>query len=137
MTANSTEMTAPKSQPGAAHSLSVPSHISPDGGELLDWAARFSTALHRQARIVELNAEIAKVRCGDCSHWMKSRECPRERNVNGWNHGPSCEDLPCQLFIEDSLSTKLREEWRAERGALRAAALAAVSGTPQESAQAK
>ena len=27
--------------------------------------------------------------CGDCSHWMKSSECPREHNVKGMSRGPS------------------------------------------------
>lgn len=38
------------------------------------------------------------MRCGECDKWMKSRECPRERNVNGWYRGPSCDDAPCNQF---------------------------------------
>jgi hypothetical protein len=103
--------------------LRLPAQVSSDGREVWDWAARFSQAVHRQARIAELGAQIRKVTCGDCSRWMKSRECPRERNVNGWNRGPSCEDVPCGIFSEDGRSTRLRDEWRAELAALRAAAM--------------
>lgn len=109
-------------------SLELPAQVSPDGHEIWDWAARFGNALHRQARIAELNAQIRKVRCGDCAHWMKSRVCPRERNVNGWNRGPSCEDMPCGIFSEDPQSAKLRDERRAELAVLRAAAEAQVRG---------
>lgn len=37
-------------------------------------------------------------RCGDCSHWMKSRECPRERNADGMSRGPSCGAIVCDQF---------------------------------------
>jgi hypothetical protein len=37
-------------------------------------------------------------KCGDCDKWMKSRECPRERNVNGMSRGPSCNDYQCDAF---------------------------------------
>ena len=37
-------------------------------------------------------------KCGDCSFWMKSSECPQERNVNGWNKGPSMNGTPCEKF---------------------------------------
>ncbi len=37
-------------------------------------------------------------RCGSCKDWMKSKICPRERNVNGWNKGPHMNDTPCDQF---------------------------------------
>lgn len=37
-------------------------------------------------------------RCGDCFFWMKSSLCPEERNVNGWNKGPSMSGIPCAKF---------------------------------------
>ncbi|POA52102.1 MULTISPECIES: hypothetical protein [unclassified Pseudomonas] len=40
----------------------------------------------------------AKPRCGNCDHWMKSRECPAEKNVNGMSRGPSCEGIACSQF---------------------------------------
>ena len=39
-------------------------------------------------------------RCGDCDFWMKSSLCPEERNVNGWNKGPSMNGIPCSKFQE-------------------------------------
>lgn len=38
--------------------------------------------------------------CGDCDHWMKSSKCPREKNINGWNHGPSMNGTICDQFQE-------------------------------------
>lgn len=36
--------------------------------------------------------------CMDCNNWMKSKLCPREINVNGWNKGPSSDDIICNKF---------------------------------------
>ena len=36
--------------------------------------------------------------CGDCSKWMISSQCPQERNINGWNHGPSMSGPICAEF---------------------------------------
>lgn len=36
--------------------------------------------------------------CGGCYWWMKSRDCPREHNVNGMTRGPSADALPCAKF---------------------------------------
>lgn len=44
-------------------------------------------------------------RCGDCSFWMKSSDCPEERNVNGWNKGPSMNGIPCVKF-QDTASPR-------------------------------
>lgn len=40
----------------------------------------------------------ARPKCGNCHFWMKSRECPAEKNVNGQSRGPSCEGIACQKF---------------------------------------
>ena len=37
-------------------------------------------------------------RCGDCYLWMKSGQCPQERNVGGWNKGPSMNGSICERF---------------------------------------
>jgi hypothetical protein len=37
-------------------------------------------------------------RCGNCIHWMKSRSCPRENNIDGMSRGPSCDDPVCSKF---------------------------------------
>lgn len=41
-------------------------------------------------RVAQARACIAR-RCGSCEHWMKSRSCPAERNVNGYSRGPSAQ----------------------------------------------
>ena len=50
----------------------------------------------REALTKALTANLP--RCGDCDKWMKSRECPRERNVKGMSRGPSCHDFTCDQF---------------------------------------
>lgn len=47
-------------------------------------------------------------RCGECSKWMKSRECPREKNVNGWTRGPSSGDVTCDSFVAKDAATAER-----------------------------
>lgn len=61
-------------------------------------------AFHELSRISQKADEARRLRraaerrCGGCVDWMKSRECPREKNVNGWSRGPSCNDNPCSKF---------------------------------------
>lgn len=52
---------------------------------------------------------LRQIHCGDCSHWMKSSQCPKERNVNGRNRGPSCEDRICEKFEHDKLKATQTE----------------------------
>ena len=47
-------------------------------------------------------------RCGDCSHWMKSSECPREHNVKGMSRGPSCDGMACDKFSPKNAETAVR-----------------------------
>lgn len=92
----------------------LPATISPNGKEVWDWAAKFSEHVHRQDKIHKLKAEIAApLRCGDCYWWMKSRDCPREVNVNGRYRGPSAGDTPCAKMQETKQSIDLRDERRA------------------------
>lgn len=49
--------------------------------------------------------------CGNCFYWMKSRMCPRERNVKGMTRGPSCSGLPCKKFArEEHLERLIKEQ---------------------------
>lgn len=98
---------------------SLPREISPDGREIWDWAARFSEATHRAARISELTTDIVNIagRCGSCRMWM-TRQCPKERNVSGRNHGPSMNAPKCPRFEMKASSEELRRQWIAEREAL-------------------
>jgi hypothetical protein len=81
---------------------SLPAEISADGSEIWDWAARLSKATQLAHDIRETQAKIRKLSttCGDCDNWMKSSECPAEKNVNGRNHGPSCNAPKCSQFKE-------------------------------------
>lgn len=98
----------------------LPSHTSNDGREIWDWAHRLSEHTHRLHKMRELRADISKIgsRCGDCNKWMKSRECPREKNVNGRNRGPSCNDFKCSQFVEEHHATKRRAELEADLAAV-------------------
>ncbi len=51
-------------------------------------------------------------RCGSCCHWMKSRSCPQEHNVNGQSRGPSCEGIPCGQFTPTAAYLEDVERYR-------------------------
>ena len=53
-------------------------------------------------------------RCGECHWWMKSRDCPREHNVNGISRGPSCDDATCDKFRPKDAATAaaIAERWK-------------------------
>jgi hypothetical protein len=74
----------------------------------------------------EADERNARPSCGNCRHWMKSRECPRERNVNGYSRGPSSGEPPCGKFTENARVQGLRDR-AAEFRAKAAAELAAAS----------
>lgn len=75
-------------------------------------------AVQRAEKVRELTAAIAKVRCGDCDKWMKSRQCPREHNVRGQSRGPSCEGMPCGQFVETVTARDRRQANRDKLAAL-------------------
>lgn len=66
--------------------------------EALRYAREHNTALYWALSDALIAKYAPKHRCGDCHKWMKSRECPRERNVNGMSRGPSGGDMPCDKF---------------------------------------
>lgn len=99
----------------------LPQHVSSDGREIWDWAAKFSAHVHRQDEIARLNRDIAAIgtKCGDCWHWMKSGSCPREtRNSAGRRVGPSMNGPKCSKFEEEPWQTKRRDELKAKVAAL-------------------
>ena len=62
-------------------------------------------ALSALARLRDMVAYARKAetkRCGACDYWMKSRDCPREHNVNGYSRGPSMDAHPCQKWKANS-----------------------------------
>lgn len=61
-------------------------------------------------------------RCGNCEHWMKSRTCPREHNVDGMTRGPSCNALPCPQHAMTPSTIRVH----AEKVAANEAAIAAL-----------
>lgn len=58
-------------------------------------------ATKAQVHIDERNRLLheARPKCGNCRFWM-TRKCPKEKNVNGRNRGPSMNGLSCRLFEE-------------------------------------
>lgn len=94
----------------------LPKHVSSDGREIWDWAAKLSEHTQRLHQMRLLRQDIAEIGqgCGCCDKWMKSRECPRERNVNGRNHGPSMKGRVCSQYVEKPSSTARREELKAK-----------------------
>jgi hypothetical protein len=53
---------------------------------------------------------IGRPECGNCFFWMKSRECPRERNVAGASRGPSSLDRACDKFRIEKRIVDLKAE---------------------------
>jgi len=89
--------------------------MSTEADAVFGCAHRFSEHVHRVAERRETWANLqACKRCGACAHWMKSRDCPREKNVNGQTRGPSSRDIPCGKFEESASATKHREGLQAK-----------------------
>lgn len=91
----------------------LPSQVSKDGSEIWDWADDFSSWVHKQDKIARLEADIRDLsarRCGSCRDWMKSRQCPREKNVDGVSKGPSMSAPACQQFARKVATQSLIDE---------------------------
>lgn len=55
---------------------------------ILDWDTRNQLArMTREAHALVRDSK--EPTCGKCEWWMKSSDCPQERNVNGYSRGPS------------------------------------------------
>ncbi|CDX26739.1 hypothetical protein MPL3356_60527 [Mesorhizobium plurifarium] len=87
-----------------------PKHILSSGSEIWDWAAKLSAYEQHIDKIRRLRVQLAECGryCGACDKWMKSRECPKERNVNGYSRGPSMKDFKCNQFVESASAQKHR-----------------------------
>lgn len=69
---------------------------------LFDSLIDFDEAQQKQRARLEHIAELRRrlqPRCGNCDKWMKSSECPREKNVNGYSRGPSMSEWPCPQYV--------------------------------------
>jgi hypothetical protein len=64
---------------------------------IVEAGAKAAAEDERQREIERLRQNAAR-NCGHCARWM-TRQCPRERNVNGRNSGPSCASVPCEQFV--------------------------------------
>ncbi len=67
---------------------------------------RISKIAHLKDKVMEARFS-ARLRCGVCYFWMKSRDCPRERNVDGMSRGPSCEAPICGKFQQTNSSLEI------------------------------
>ena len=98
----------------------LPDNVSSDGREIWDWAAKFASHVHRMDEIDRLKREVGAIgrSCGDCDRWMKSRDCPQERNERGRRSGPSMNAPRCGRFLEDRSAAKRRAELTAKLAVL-------------------
>ena len=86
---------------------------------IFDAANAASDALHRAARIAELERLVRLRECGDCALWMTPR-CPREKpQPIGRSRGPSCGEVPCSIWVEKSWCAETRAKRQAELDALK------------------
>lgn len=63
---------------------------------------------------IQIAKDTDRKECGHCDLWMKSSLCPRERNVNGRNKGPSISEIACDKFTLTSWVKDLKEKRIAE-----------------------
>lgn len=50
---------------------------------------------------------LKRKRCGSCDNWMKSSNCPKEKpTMSGYNEGPNCNTIACNIFV--------RKKWNAD-----------------------
>ena len=80
---------------------------------LIDGLAKLGKGALLRDKVYELTTEINTFTCGDCSYWMTS-SCPLEKNVNGYNRGPSMNDPICDIFCEKVWCKNLRKERKRE-----------------------
>lgn len=70
------------------------SDLRRDFHNMIEAMGRVSLLAHLRDKVIEAQ-QTDRSRCGNCFFWMKSRECPREHNVNGYMRGPSSGDPAC------------------------------------------
>jgi hypothetical protein len=84
---------------------------------IMDWDVKNQ----KLRQIKELDRDLLKEKigsCGGCYFWMKSNDCPRERNINGWNKGPSMSDIKCDKFQRSPSSIKYISDAEKKRSKL-------------------
>ena len=99
-------------------------------GDLRHWFVGF---VERMGIVSDANGERrealrcidnARQECGNCDKWMKSRQCPRERNVSGRQRGPSMSAPTCNQYVEKTSV----QEWRDRAAQHNARALEILKG---------
>lgn len=86
--------------------------------EIWDRVDRFVDGFSKLGRIADLRVRLIEAQrldraiCGNCTHWMKTSECPREQGV--MKGGPSCADIACNKFalegwVKDLKAKRIRE----------------------------
>lgn len=82
----------------------------------MDSFDQIASGLNRISELAQLRDKVVVAlatdarRCGSCQHWMKSRSCPSERNVNGMSRGPSSEAPACGKFLITASTVVLRQQ---------------------------
>lgn len=77
-------------------------------------------AMRRVSLLAQLRDKVVSAlavdrrECGNCYFWMKSRDCPREHNINGRCRGPSCSDIACGKFQIQDRVLELKKQRIAE-----------------------
>lgn len=89
-----------------------------DATSIFDAMNAFSDEMHRRIRQqeeFERLRESARPHCGGCYWWMKSRDCPRERNVGGISRGPGSGASPCAKFTASAAHARAIEKYAAAK----------------------
>lgn len=97
-----------------------------EAAQIFDRLIEGASRIARLGEIRRMKAEADATdrrECGNCCHWMKSSDCPRERNVNGRSRGPSMSEPACSNFALEPWVADLKTK----RLAAAEAALAALS----------
>lgn len=77
---------------------------------------KFIDGLCNLSRLADLSRDLKEAhqidekRCGNCYLWMKSRECPREHNVNGYSRGPNMDAAACDKFVLQKWVAELKQK---------------------------
>lgn len=75
---------------------------------------RVIDGMQRMSLLAQLRDKVAYAhrapQCGDCHWWMKSRDCPREKNVGGMTRGPSAGGTPCNKYQETEASKQITKD---------------------------
>ncbi len=71
-------------------------------------------ALAHLRDLVHIAIQASYRKCGRCEHWMKSKTCPQEKNVNGFSQGPSRNGSPCPKFEWNPRAVKFTRQRQGE-----------------------